>query len=106
MTVMKDTNRKAATSAAQGSAVDQTAQAEMGIRMAAGLVPAVVVLIALLVMTKYSLTDAVHAKITKGIADRREHERKSADNEQGPSDSSTEPRKSDQTQATDQNPSI
>lgn len=73
MTVMKDTSRKAAASAAQ--------------RPGTG-------------------TDTVHAEITKDIADRREQERKSAENEQDLSDSSTEPRKPDHTQASDQNPTI
>lgn len=43
---------------------------------------------------------------TKLQADRREQERKPAENEQDTSDSSAEPRKPDQTQAPDQNPTI
>lgn len=51
----------------------QSAHAQLGIRIAAGLVPAVAVFFAMVVMMKYSLTDAVHAKITRAIANRKSH---------------------------------
>jgi glucuronide carrier protein len=49
----------------------QTAEAAQGIQMAAGAIPAVLTILALLVMTKYKLTDALHAEILADIRARR-----------------------------------
>ena len=45
----------------------QSSDAVFGIQLAAGAIPAVLALLALLVMTKYKLTDAVHAEILAEI---------------------------------------
>jgi glucuronide carrier protein len=49
----------------------QTADAVYGIQIAAGALPAVMTILAVLVMTKYTLTDAKHAEILKEIQARR-----------------------------------
>ncbi|MET4146306.1 glucuronide transporter [Arthrobacter sp. UYCo732] len=49
----------------------QTPDAIFGIQVAAGALPAVMVIIAVLVMSKYKLTDATHAEILKEIQARR-----------------------------------
>ena len=51
--------------------VAQTADAIFGIQVAAGALPAVMVILAVLVMSKYKLTDATHAEILKEIQARR-----------------------------------
>lgn len=51
--------------------VAQTPDAVFGIQIAAGALPAVLTILAVLVMTKYSLTDAKHAAILKEIQERR-----------------------------------
>ncbi|MFE8886360.1 glucuronide transporter [Pseudarthrobacter enclensis] len=53
------------------SGAAQTAEAVFGIQVAAGAIPAVLALLALLVMTKYNLTDALHARILADIRARR-----------------------------------
>lgn len=53
------------------SGAAQTADAVFGIQIAAGAIPATLALLALLVMTKYSLTDALHAQILGEIRARR-----------------------------------
>jgi glucuronide carrier protein len=50
----------------------QTASAEFGIRAGAALVPAVFIVLAVLVMLAYPLTDKRHAQIVAEIAERRE----------------------------------
>lgn len=50
----------------------QTASAEFGIRAGAALVPAVFIVLAVLVMLAYPLTDERHAQIVAEIAERRE----------------------------------
>jgi glucuronide carrier protein len=50
----------------------QTASAELGIRAGAALVPAVFIVLAVLVMLAYPLTDRRHAEIVAEIAERRE----------------------------------
>jgi glucuronide carrier protein len=50
----------------------QTAAAEFGIRAGAALVPAVFIVLAVLVMLAYPLTDKRHAEIVAEIAERRE----------------------------------
>jgi glucuronide carrier protein len=49
----------------------QTADAVFGIQIAAGALPAVLTILAVLVMTKYTLTDAKHAEILQEIQSRR-----------------------------------
>ncbi|MGO4188224.1 glucuronide transporter [Pseudarthrobacter sp. TAF60_1] len=49
----------------------QTPDAIFGIQVAAGALPAVMVILAVLVMSKYKLTDATHAEILKEIQARR-----------------------------------
>ena len=51
--------------------VAQTPEAVFGIQFAAGALPAVMTILAVLVMTKYTLTDAKHAEILKEIQARR-----------------------------------
>jgi glucuronide carrier protein len=51
--------------------VAQTPDAIFGIQVAAGALPAVMVILAVLVMSKYKLTDATHAEILKEIQARR-----------------------------------
>ena len=51
--------------------VAQTPEAVFGIQIAAGALPAVLTILAVLVMTKYTLTDAKHAEILKEIQERR-----------------------------------
>lgn len=51
--------------------VAQTPDAVFGIQVAAGALPAVMVILAVLVMSKYKLTDARHAEILKEIQARR-----------------------------------
>lgn len=51
--------------------VAQTPDAIFGIQVAAGALPAVMVILAVLVMSKYKLTDARHAEILKEIQARR-----------------------------------
>lgn len=50
----------------------QTASAELGIRAGAALVPAVFIVLAVIVMLAYPLTDTRHAQIVAEIAERRE----------------------------------
>lgn len=50
----------------------QTAEAVFGIQIAAGALPAVMTILAVLVMSKYKLTDAMHARILEEITARRE----------------------------------
>jgi glucuronide carrier protein len=49
----------------------QTADALFGIQLAAGAIPAVLTILAVLVMSKYKLTDAMHAEILNEIQARR-----------------------------------
>lgn len=49
----------------------QSADAIFGIQLAAGAIPAVLTILALLVMSKYQLTDAMHAQILAEIRARR-----------------------------------
>lgn len=49
----------------------QSDQAMLGIKLAAGAVPFVMAGLAILVMSRYKLTDAVHASILQDIKDRR-----------------------------------
>ena len=51
--------------------VTQTQEAVFGIQVAAGALPAVLILLAVLVMTMYTLTDAKHAEILSEIQARR-----------------------------------
>ncbi|PPG10197.1 MULTISPECIES: glucuronide transporter [unclassified Rathayibacter] len=53
-------------------AAEQSEHAEWGIRAAAGLIPAVAALLAVLIMAFYPLTDRRHAQIVAEIAERRE----------------------------------
>jgi glucuronide carrier protein len=50
----------------------QTAEAVLGIQVAAGAMPAIMTILAVLVMSKYKLTDAMHARILAEIQARRE----------------------------------
>lgn len=50
----------------------QSAEAVFGIQVAAGALPAVMTLLAVLVMAKYKLTDTMHAQILADITARRE----------------------------------
>lgn len=50
----------------------QTADAVLGIQVAAGAMPAIMTILAVLVMSKYKLTDAMHARILEEIQSRRE----------------------------------
>lgn len=54
------------------SGATQSAEAVFGIQLAAGAIPAVLTILAVLVMTKYKLTDAMHAEILTEINARRE----------------------------------
>ena len=54
----------------------QSESAEWGIRAAAGLLPAVAALIAIVIMFFYPLTDARHREIVAEIAERREANRR------------------------------
>jgi glucuronide carrier protein len=54
------------------SGAAQTADAVFGIQLAAGAIPAVLTILAVLVMSKYKLTDAMHAEILTEIRARRE----------------------------------
>ncbi|MER5766007.1 MFS transporter, partial [Streptomyces sp. NPDC002082] len=49
----------------------QTPDAVFGIQLAAGALPAVMTILAVLVMVKYTLTDAMHARILTEIRARR-----------------------------------
>jgi glucuronide carrier protein len=51
----------------------QTAEAVFGIQFAAGALPAIMTILAVLVMSKYTLTDAMHARILTEIQDRRKN---------------------------------
>ncbi|MFY9634562.1 glucuronide transporter [Pseudarthrobacter sp. BIM B-2242] len=51
--------------------VAQTPEAIFGIQIAAGALPAILTFLAVLVMTKYTLTDVKHAEILKEIQERR-----------------------------------
>lgn len=51
----------------------QTAEAVFGIQFAAGALPAIMTILAVLVMSKYTLTDAIHARILTEIQDRRKN---------------------------------
>lgn len=51
-------------------ATEQSATAELGIRIAAGLAPAVILLLAVGVMRWYSLTDDAHARLVRTIQER------------------------------------
>lgn len=53
------------------SGAAQTPAAILGIQVAAGAIPAVLTVLALLVMAKYKLTDAMHARILTDIRARR-----------------------------------
>jgi glucuronide carrier protein len=53
------------------SGAAQSADAVFGIQVAAGAIPAVLALLALLVMSKYKLTDALHAEVLAEIRARR-----------------------------------
>lgn len=53
------------------SGAAQTAEAIFGIQIAAGALPAVMTILAVLVMSKYKLTDAMHAEILEEITARR-----------------------------------
>ena len=53
------------------SGAAQTPEAILGIQVAAGAIPAVLTVLALLVMAKYQLTDAMHARILTDIRARR-----------------------------------
>jgi glucuronide carrier protein len=53
------------------SGTTQTAEAVFGIQVAAGALPAVMTILAVLVMSKYKLTDAKHAEILAEIQARR-----------------------------------
>ncbi len=55
----------------EAGAAAQSAQAELGIRIAAGLAPAVLLLLALAAMRWYKLSDAAHAELVLEIEDRR-----------------------------------
>lgn len=55
----------------QSGAAEQSATAELGIRIAAGLAPAVIILLAMGVMTWYRLTDRAHADLVVQIEERR-----------------------------------
>jgi glucuronide carrier protein len=55
----------------KSGAVSQTPEAVFAIQFAAGALPAVLTILAILVMTKYTLTDAKHAEILKEIQARR-----------------------------------
>ena len=57
----------------------QSADAVFGIQVAAGAIPAVLALLALLVMSKYKLTDALHAEILAEIRARRTSSEDDAD---------------------------
>ncbi|MFE4541868.1 glucuronide transporter [Arthrobacter sp. NPDC056727] len=54
------------------SGAAQSAEALFGIQVAAGALPAVMTLLAVLVMSKYKLTDVMHAEILTDIRARRE----------------------------------
>lgn len=54
------------------SGAAQAADAVFGIQVAAGALPAVMTLLGVLVMAKYTLTDAMHARILADITARRE----------------------------------
>ena len=54
------------------SGAAQTAEAVFGIQVAAGAMPAILTVLAVLVMSKYKLTDALHARILTEIRARRE----------------------------------
>jgi glucuronide carrier protein len=51
----------------------QTADAVFGIQFAAGALPAIMTILAVLVMSRYTLTDAMHARILTEIQDRRKN---------------------------------
>jgi glucuronide carrier protein len=51
----------------------QTADAIFGIQFAAGALPAIMTILAVLVMSKYTLTDTMHARILTEIQDRRQN---------------------------------
>jgi glucuronide carrier protein len=53
------------------SGAAQTADAVFGIQLAAGAIPAVLTVLAVLVMSRYKLTDAMHAEILTEIRARR-----------------------------------
>ena len=53
------------------SGAAQTAEAVQGIQVSAGAIPAVLTILAVLVMSKYTLTDAMHATILTEIQGRR-----------------------------------
>jgi glucuronide carrier protein len=61
------------------SGAAQSADAVFGIQVAAGAIPAVLALLALLVMSKYKLTDALHAEILAEIRARRTSSEDDAD---------------------------
>ena len=54
----------------ESGATEQSATAELGIRVAAGLVPAVILLLTVGVMRWYPLTDDAHAELVRGIEER------------------------------------
>jgi glucuronide carrier protein len=56
------------------SGAAQTADAVFGIQLAAGAIPAVLTVLAVLVMSRYKLTDAMHAEILTEIRARRSGE--------------------------------
>ncbi|WP_246527539.1 glucuronide transporter [Pseudarthrobacter albicanus] len=53
------------------SGAAQTADAVFGIQFAAGALPAIMTILAVLVMSRYTLTDAMHARILAEIQERR-----------------------------------
>lgn len=61
------------------SGAAQSADAVFGIQLAAGALPAVLTILAILVMAKYKLTDALHAEILADIRSRRPSAEGSAD---------------------------
>lgn len=61
------------------SGAAQTAEATFGIQVAAGAIPAVLTLLAVLVMSRYKLTDDMHAGILRDIKTRRAEPEGAAD---------------------------
>ncbi len=66
------------------SGVTQSAEALQGIQFAAGALPAIMTILAIVVMTKYKLTDVLHAQIVGEIRARRLVEREPDTSEQAP----------------------
>jgi glucuronide carrier protein len=70
------------------SGAAQSADAVFGIQVAAGAIPAVLALLALLVMSKYTLTDALHAEILAEIRARHTSTESSSEFDAGSTGSS------------------